>query len=82
MAEWLKHDQGLIAEECLTHWSAPTGLLIESFSEPHKQGLTHNYFFLGSGRRSIISFVRPFSLSSYIWFRNSSCSLGCLSALS
>ena len=45
MAEWLKHDQGLIAEECLTHWSAPTGLLIESFLEPHKQGLTHNYMF-------------------------------------
>ena len=36
MAEWLKHDQGLIAEECNIHWSAPTGLLIESFLEQNK----------------------------------------------
>ena len=34
MAEWVKHDQELIAEECHIHWSAPTGLLIASVSEP------------------------------------------------
>ena len=62
----------LVSTSRITHWKF-LGAII--------QGLTHNYFF-GSVRR--ISFVRPFKIpfSSYFWFRSSSCSLGCLSALS